>query len=107
VEGRGTLALTPANRPEDDAVPALQSDLARQALTIDQLAIDRGYINSPLVDDVLRRRGKGNLRDMSASARTSSTSGARVPFKIWRHSIARRLKNERCVMIPRSNRSAF
>ena len=51
-------ALTPANRPEDEAIPALQRDLARQALTIDQLVIDRGYINSPLVDDVLRRRGK-------------------------------------------------
>ncbi len=51
-------AITPANRPEDEAVPALKSDLERQALTIDQLVIDRGYINSTLVDDVLRRRGK-------------------------------------------------
>lgn len=51
-------ALTPANRPEDEAIPALQIDLERQALTVDQLVIDRGYINSMLVDDVLRRRGK-------------------------------------------------
>jgi Transposase DDE domain/Transposase domain (DUF772) len=51
-------AITPANRPEEDAVPALTSDLARQALTIDQLVIDRGYINSTLVEEVLRRRGK-------------------------------------------------
>jgi hypothetical protein len=51
-------ALTPANRPEEEAIPALQIDLARQALTVDQLVIDRGYINSTLVDDVLRRRGK-------------------------------------------------
>jgi hypothetical protein len=51
-------ALTPANRPEEEAIPALQRDLARQALTVDQLVIDRGYINSTLVDDVLRRRGK-------------------------------------------------
>ncbi|MGH9158996.1 MAG: transposase, partial [Vicinamibacteraceae bacterium] len=51
-------ALTPANRPEEEAIPALQIDLARQALTVDQLVIDRGYINSALVDDVLRRRGK-------------------------------------------------
>ena len=36
----------------------MRTDLQRQALTIDDLLIDRGYINSPLVDDVLRRRGK-------------------------------------------------
>jgi hypothetical protein len=51
-------AITPANRPEEDAMPSLQTDLARQALTVDQLLIDRGYINSTLVDDVLTRRGK-------------------------------------------------
>lgn len=51
-------AVTPANRPEDEAVPTLKRDLERQALTIDQLVIDRGYINSVLVDDVLRRRGQ-------------------------------------------------
>jgi hypothetical protein len=50
-------AITPANRPEEDAIPSLQTDLARQALTVDQLLIDRGYINSTLVDDVLNRRG--------------------------------------------------
>jgi DDE family transposase/transposase-like protein DUF772 len=50
-------AITPANRPEDEAIPSLRTDLQRQALTIDDLLIDRGYINSPLVDDVLRRRG--------------------------------------------------
>lgn len=51
-------AITPANRPEDEAVPALKRDLERQGLTIDELLIDRGYINSTLVDDVLRRRGQ-------------------------------------------------
>src|SRR6266542_7057254 len=35
-------ALTPANRPEEEAVPALQIDLARQTVTVDQLVIDRG-----------------------------------------------------------------
>jgi Transposase DDE domain/Transposase domain (DUF772) len=51
-------AVTPANRPEEDAMPSLQTDVARQALTVDQLLIDRGYINSPLVDEVLTRRGR-------------------------------------------------
>ena len=50
-------AITPANRPEDEAMPSLTIDMARQGLDVDHLLIDRGYINSPLVDDVLRRRG--------------------------------------------------
>jgi Transposase DDE domain/Transposase domain (DUF772) len=51
-------AMTPANRPEDEAMPSLTDDLARQGLTVDHLLIDRGYINSALVDAVLGRRGK-------------------------------------------------
>jgi hypothetical protein len=51
-------ALTPANRPEDEALPSLTYDLDRQGLAVDHLLIDRGYINSPLVDEVLGRRGK-------------------------------------------------
>jgi hypothetical protein len=46
-------AITPANRPEAEAVPALQADLARQDLVIGELHIDRAYINSPVVDAVL------------------------------------------------------
>ncbi len=51
-------AITPANRPEDESMPALTGDLERQGLVIDHLLIDRGYINSTLVDEVLSRRGK-------------------------------------------------
>jgi hypothetical protein len=51
-------AITPANRPEDDAMPSLTVDMAHQGLAVDHLLIDRGYINSTLVDDVLARRGK-------------------------------------------------
>jgi hypothetical protein len=51
-------AVLPANRPEAEAVPPLRDDLARQALTVDELYIDRGYITSVLVDEVLRRRGE-------------------------------------------------
>jgi hypothetical protein len=46
-------AVTPANRPEEEAVPALQADLAAQGLVIGELHIDRAYINSPVVDTVL------------------------------------------------------
>ena len=50
-------AITPANRPEDEAMPSLTVDLAHQGLDVDALLIDRGYINSALVDEVLGRRG--------------------------------------------------
>jgi len=51
-------AITPANRPEDEAMPSLTDDMARQGFDVDHLLIDRGYINSTLVDAVLARRGK-------------------------------------------------
>jgi hypothetical protein len=51
-------AITPANRPEDAAMPSLTVDMERQGLAVDHLLIDRGYINSTLVDEVLSRRGK-------------------------------------------------
>jgi Transposase DDE domain/Transposase domain (DUF772) len=51
-------ALTSANRPEDEAMPSLTVDMERQGLAVDHLLIDRAYINSKLVDDVLGRRGK-------------------------------------------------
>jgi hypothetical protein len=50
-------AITPANRPEQEAMPSLTMDMERQGLAVDHLLIDRGYINSALVDDVLGRRG--------------------------------------------------
>jgi hypothetical protein len=51
-------AITPANRPEDEAMPSLTIDMKSQGLDVDHLLIDRGYINSTLVDAVLSRRGK-------------------------------------------------
>ena len=50
--------VTPANRPEAEAAPALAADIERQGLQIGELYIDRGYINSQVVDDVLSRRGE-------------------------------------------------
>ena len=50
-------AITRANRPEAEATPELQADIAHQELTIGELHIDRGYIKSTLVDAVL---GMGN-----------------------------------------------
>lgn len=50
-------AITPANRPEEEAVPTLRADIQRQGREIDELFVDRGYINSAVVDDVLRAGG--------------------------------------------------
>jgi hypothetical protein len=52
-------AMTPANRPEEEAAPQMQADIARlpDRCEIEQLHIDRGYIASMLVGDVLRRGG--------------------------------------------------
>jgi hypothetical protein len=52
------VVILPANRPEQDAAPGLVADITAQGLTIDELYIDRGYINAPIVDEILARRGK-------------------------------------------------
>jgi hypothetical protein len=51
-------AVTPANRPEEEAAPELVDDIARHAQrnVIGELHIDRGYIGSSLVQDVLDAR---------------------------------------------------
>jgi hypothetical protein len=51
-------AVTPANRPEEEAAPALQEDLARQTLQPAELLIDRAYINSALTEAVSAEGGK-------------------------------------------------
>ena len=52
--------VTPANRPEAEAVPGLQADIAHGSgrSVIGQLSIDRGYINSPLASEVFARGGE-------------------------------------------------
>jgi hypothetical protein len=51
-------AITPANRPEEEAAPELQEDIALQGFAIGELNIDRGYIASPLVDEILGAGGE-------------------------------------------------
>jgi hypothetical protein len=51
-------AITPANRPEDEATPGLAADIAKQGLEIGALYIDRGYVKAELVDEVLGRGGE-------------------------------------------------
>lgn len=50
-------ALTPANRPEEEAAPELEHDIERQNLRIVELHVDRGYINATTVERVLTHGG--------------------------------------------------
>ena len=51
-------AVTPANRPEEEATAALQEDMARLELFPEVLFIDRAYLNSVMSEDVT---GSGGL----------------------------------------------
>ena len=51
-------AVTPANRPEEEAMPDLQADLQRQKVRVRELAVDRAYVNSVFVRDVQARGGE-------------------------------------------------
>jgi len=51
-------ALTPANRPEEEAAPELQADIQHQKLNITELHIDRGYVNASTVAHVLDAGGE-------------------------------------------------
>jgi hypothetical protein len=46
-------AVTPANRPEEEAAPILIADLERQGRRIAEMHVDRGYIASPVVGEVI------------------------------------------------------
>ncbi len=51
-------ALLPANRPEGEAAPALKADIDRMKRRIAEAHLDRGYIASPIVDEVLADGGE-------------------------------------------------
>jgi hypothetical protein len=50
--------VLPANRPEGEAAPALKADIDRLQQRIAEAHMDRGYIASPLVDEVLAEGGE-------------------------------------------------
>ena len=51
-------AVTPANRPEEEGAVPIRDDITAQGLNIVELHIDRTYVNSPIVADVLEAKGK-------------------------------------------------
>jgi hypothetical protein len=55
-------AVTPANRPEAEATPAIEEELAAQGLVVDELFIDQGYAASTLAQSTLDRGGQVQCR---------------------------------------------
>jgi hypothetical protein len=51
-------AVTPANLAEEEAAPLLKADIEAQGFTIAELAIDRAYLNSRIVDEIENNGGE-------------------------------------------------
>lgn len=63
------VAITPANVPEMTAMPALQDDFEHQHIQIRELFIDRGYIASPVVEEIIANHGEVICRPWQFSNR--------------------------------------
>ncbi len=59
-------AVTPANRPEEEATPELEEDIDRLGRKVAEAHVDRAYINSTLVDHVLEVKGEVVAKPWSA-----------------------------------------
>jgi len=74
-------AITPANRPEGEAAPALRADIEHQGLIIGALYIDRAYIRSCLVDVTLALGGDVVCRPWAAQ-NTNSRRFTKADFHL-------------------------
>jgi hypothetical protein len=74
-------AVTPANRPEEEATGALQEDMAHQELFPDVLLIDRAYLNSSMTEDVLASGGDVVCRPWRGASAKPGLFGKR-DFKV-------------------------
>lgn len=74
-------AVTPANRPEEEAAPALSEDMAKMGLAPHELQVDRAYINSVLVEQVVERGGTVICRPWKGNNGKTGLFGKR-DFKI-------------------------
>jgi hypothetical protein len=73
-------AVTPANRPEEEATPALKADIEHQNLVIGEVAIDRAYVNSTIVSEVLDTGG--NVFCKPWALRNNTGLFSKADFKI-------------------------
>ncbi len=87
-------ALTPANRPEEEATPALQADLERWDLHVESLSIDRAYVNSLLVQEVIEsgwhRTRKAMVRPQQPGARPLRQAGFQDRHEVENHHLPSR-----------------
>jgi hypothetical protein len=74
-------AVTPANRPEEEGAPPIAEDIERQHLRIVELHIDRGYVNSAIVDSVIEANGVVFAKPWGLRSRTPELFSKR-DFKI-------------------------
>ncbi|WP_437277923.1 transposase [Sorangium sp. So ce375] len=74
-------AVTPANRPEEEGAAPIAKDIQRQRLCLGELHIDRAYVNSPVVDDVIRDGGQVFSKPWGQRARRPNLFSKR-DFKI-------------------------
>jgi len=74
-------SVTPANRPEEEGALPLQEDIQRQGLSISELYIDRAYVNSPIVQDVLDGDGEVFSKPWNQRHRNPQLFG-KIDFKI-------------------------
>ncbi len=51
-------AVTPANRPEEEGARPIADDIERQGLVLQEAHIDRAYVNSPVMTEILKRGGE-------------------------------------------------
>ncbi len=69
--------ITPANRPEEEATPELESDMSRLGMTADELFIDRAYLNSSLTENTIGRGGKVVCKPWKGSNANADLFGKR------------------------------
>jgi hypothetical protein len=74
-------AVTAANRPEEEGALPLQQDIAHQGLSINELHIDRAYVNSPVVDQVRQDGGTVFAKPWAQRARIPGLF-SKLDFKI-------------------------
>jgi hypothetical protein len=70
-------AVTPANRPEEEAAPALSEDMLQMGLAPHELQIDRAYLHSALVEQVVERGGTVVCRPWKGTNSTTGLFGKR------------------------------
>jgi len=74
--------VAPANQPEEQAGATLKSDIERQGLTIKELKIDRGYINSPIVDEIEHAGGDVTCKPWSQRRTRNMELFSKSAFKL-------------------------